>query len=223
MRRRFVAGLLSRDIDKASELFAEDRRLKVLVDQSLERQKAREIAERMYREGQTADPDTYAAWIMDNLLSSAQKGLPNAAGAAQFAGRAREMGFVPTAEWDKGGSAYVQLSQPNFTKSGSVNKREPEVPVRISDSQFKARFADHAPYYRTTVSVDPVTGNTVDDAISLMEWVKSGRVGPHPQIKDAYIVPGEGSIGIDAGYKKFWAVPGLLGLGAMQSSDEGAR
>lgn len=225
MRKRLfskVGGILSRDVDRAAELFAEDRRLKALIDPSPERQKAQEVAERMYRDGIIPDPKGYADYIMERLLSSAQKGLPNAAGAAQFAGRAREVGLAPAAEWDKGGSAYVMLSQPNFTKSGSINKRTPETPVKISDSQFKARFADHAPYYRTTVSVDPVTGNTVDDAIALMEWVKGGRIGPHPQIRDGYIVPGSGT-NITAGYKKFWAVPGLLGLGALQPADEEPR
>ena len=147
------------------------------------------------RRANPSDPEGYAALIAKRDADWRERSIPNAASAARFAQEAEAIGLVPKVEWDKGGSAYVTLMKPNYTKSGELHKTKPYVPVQGKSGPFKARFADHAQYYGATVSVDPVSGNTLDDALAGLRWAVGDRSTPAPEIGKADIVPGSGSAG----------------------------
>jgi hypothetical protein len=225
-----VRGGLDAIVSSVSKWFPEDRRLRDVGDPAAARREAENIASRMKRSGDITDADSYADWILSQRMDAASKALPNADLASQFADHAASLGYRPKPEWDRGGSAYVPIFMDNLTRSGQVNRRTPEIPLMIGlgdrdaisplRSAFKARFADHAPYYRSTVSVDPVSGNKLDDALSLLDWVKGGKVGPPPLIRDAYIIPGTGDAGRAEGYKKFWStLPVSAGALSAMSAD----
>jgi len=195
-----------------------DARLPYFRDPSMYDADAQRIADAAVKNyGMTADEA--AKWGAENVAKTRQvyeAGIPNLIAASQLADAAKEKGVRPIIDWASEGSAYVNFVEPNLLKSGKVSKRAPEKYVEIGDRSFadrqdmKVRFADHAPYYPATVSIDPVSGNTAADALALLDWVRGGKVGPHPQIMGARINPGSDSIGKQTGAKSFYA-----GLGAI--------
>lgn len=86
--------------------------------------------------------------------------------ATEAAKRIKQLGpeFVPKIEEAHGGSVYLTVSKSPLTKNGMVAKRRNPYPIN-----FKARFADHPGYWGSTISSDPVTGNTVEDVVQMFK------------------------------------------------------
>ena len=105
-----------------------------------------------------------------------------------LAQKIKDMGLTPKIEEAMGGSVYVTVSKPNLTKSGSISKRNPETPIMSGAKPFKARFADHPNYWDSSISSDPFTGNTADDAFELLKRQISGD--PIGRLTQAKFVPG---------------------------------
>lgn len=86
--------------------------------------------------------------------------------ATEAAKRIKQLGpeFIPKIENASGGSVYLTVSKSPLTKNGVVAKRRNPYPIN-----FKARFADHPAYWGSTISSDPVTGNTVDDVVQMFK------------------------------------------------------
>lgn len=131
--------------------------------------------------------------------------------AQRFIDEVRKRGLEPELEAATGGSHYVKIRQPNYNKNGSLNKRSPYTYLETKSGPFKARFADHAPYYRSTVSVDPISQNSTEDALAALDWIVGGRKGPAPLLGDARIIPGENGLGTFHGRREL--VAGIAGAG----------
>lgn len=90
----------------------------------------------------------------------------------------------------KGGSVYVKVHKKIRNKNGSFDKRGRTIP--IGKSGFKARFADHGSYFGHTISVDPVSKNSVSDAHDLLKYI-SGESDKHPSVYTSRIDPRTGN------------------------------
>lgn len=110
--------------------------------------------------------------------------------AEAFARRVPELGKGLSAkvEADKGGSVYVTVTKAPLTKAGEVAKNRPAKPV-----DFKARFADHPSYWGSTVSSDPFTQNTIDDALQMLRFKLSRNPADAPEISRSHFDPATGA------------------------------
>lgn len=79
-------------------------------------------------------------------------------------------------EATSGGSVYVTVSRHEMTRKGARHATKKPHPV-----SFKARFADHGSYWGCTISVDPLTRNSGDDALALFEHAVAPK-GTPPRI-----------------------------------------
>jgi len=107
-----------------------------------------------------------AVYLPSGALSS------NIDDANTLAEKIRASGLFPKVEVAGGGSVYVTATKPNYLKSGAISKRTPEIPVMLGEKPYKARFADHPNYWDSSISSDPFTGNTADDAFTLLSTGK---------------------------------------------------
>lgn len=113
----------------------------------------------------TMNKQTGAIYLPKGGLSS------NTDDANSLAEKIKSIGLLPKVDIDPGGSVYVTAYKNNLTKSGKISKRTPEIPIQ----DFKARFADHPSYWGNSISSDPFTGNTVDDALNQLQKLISGN------------------------------------------------
>ncbi len=109
--------------------------------------------------------------------------------ADEFASRVRAMGpeYEAVIDVDRGGSVYVRVLQYPLKKDGTRAKGRSGQPVK-----FKARFSDHGSYWGNNISVDPVSGNTVDDVENVLRYHLTGE-GDAPVVGVSSIDPTDGS------------------------------
>lgn len=110
--------------------------------------------------------------------------------AQAFANKVPELGPGLTAKinQDKGGSVYVTVQKTPLTKAGVPAKnRAPSV------VDFKARFADHPSYWGSTISSDPFTQNTIDDALQMLRFKLSRNLSDAPVISTSQFDPATGA------------------------------
>ena len=90
----------------------------------------------------------------------------NRKNAADFASLVEGLGkqFEAKIDNDEGGSSYVVVLLHSLTKKGERAKNKGPVHTR-----FKARFSNHAQYFGASISVDPVSGNTVQKAFEVFK------------------------------------------------------
>lgn len=105
--------------------------------------------------------------------------------ANEFAQKIRNLGaqYRPNIIEDAGGSVYVTVDKLPLTKSGAVAKNRTPMPTN-----FKARFADHPQYWGASISSDPITQNTAEDAYQLFAHEVLGQQAPET-ITKAFFVP----------------------------------
>jgi len=105
--------------------------------------------------------------------------------ANEFAQKIRNLGaqYRPNIIEDAGGSVYVTVDKLPLTKSGAVAKNRTPMPTN-----FKARFADHPQYWGASISSDPITQNTAEDAYQLFAHEILGQQAPET-ITKAFFVP----------------------------------
>lgn len=105
--------------------------------------------------------------------------------ANEFAKKIRNLGaqYRPNIIEDAGGSVYVTVDKLPLTKSGAVAKNRTPMPTN-----FKARFADHPQYWGASISSDPITQNTAEDAYKLFAHEVLGQQAPET-ITKAFFVP----------------------------------
>jgi len=86
--------------------------------------------------------------------------------ATQVAEEIKKLGpqFLPKIEQTNGGSVYLTVSKSPLTKQGVPSKNRNSTPI-----DFKARFADHPSYWGSTISSDPVTGNTPETIVKMFK------------------------------------------------------
>ena len=113
-------------------------------------------------------------------------------------------GFAVRLEPDPGGSVYAKVFRQELTKSG-----QPHGGRAPRDARFKARFADHGGYYSSNVSVDPTSGNTVEDALRLFDY-HANPAGEPPTYSVSSIDPATGAQRrASAVYNRRYAINGL--------------
>lgn len=97
------------------------------------------------------------------------------AAAQRLADKIRAHGpeFEPHIEEASGGSIYVTAHRHELTASGKRHAKKVPQPMK-----YKARFADHGSYWGSTISVDPVTGNSEDDAFAMFEHAADPKSKP---------------------------------------------
>lgn len=97
------------------------------------------------------------------------------AAAERLAEKIRKHGpeYEPHVEVASGGSAYVTVKKHAMTASGKRHAKKS--PTQID---YKARFADHGSYWGSTISVDPVTQNSEDDAMAMFEHATNPKQPP---------------------------------------------
>lgn len=105
--------------------------------------------------------------------------------ANEFAQKIKNLGvqYRPNIIEDAGGSVYVTVDKLPLTKSGAVAKNRNPIPTN-----FKARFADHPQYWGASISSDPITQNTAEDAYQLFAHKVLGQQAPET-ITEAFFVP----------------------------------
>jgi hypothetical protein len=81
--------------------------------------------------------------------------------------------FEPVVEVDRGGSVYVTVRKHIMTAKGERAKNR-----NAQKIAFKARFADHGSYWGASISIDPITGNSVDDAVALFQFAENPKTPP---------------------------------------------
>lgn len=110
--------------------------------------------------------------------------------AEAFAKRVPELGkgLAAKVKADRGGSVYVTVTKAPLTKAGEIAKNRS--PVYLD---FKARFADHPSYWGSTVSSDPFTQNTIDDALQMLRFRLSGNPADAPTINRSQFDPATGA------------------------------
>jgi hypothetical protein len=97
--------------------------------------------------------------------------------------------FTIETEQASGGSTYVTVRQRLKNKNGSYKKARGEAPV--GRTGFKLRIADHGSYYGSTISVDPASGNSIEQALALFRYVAK-RSDEAPAFNVSNIDPGSG-------------------------------
>lgn len=111
------------------------------------------------------------------------------AAAQRLADKIRAHGpeFEPHVEEASGGSVYVTVHRHTMTAAGKRHaKKQPQA------MDYKARFADHGSYWGSTISVDPVTGNTEDDAMAMFEHAADPKSKPRiTSFNRSQIAPGD--------------------------------
>jgi len=124
---------------------------------------------------------------MLGALARARGGLTsNIEDATTLAEKIKALGpeFVPKIEQASGGSVYVTVSRYPLKKDGTpMFSRNP---MQI---EYKARFADHPSYWGSTISSDPVTGNTVETAFDMF-LSKLGK-SEEPDYAKAFFSPAD--------------------------------
>ena len=113
---------------------------------------------------------------------------PNREAAERFAAMVEGLGpqYGARIEEAAGGSVYVRPVEYRLKKDGTrVAVGQP------SHLNFKARFADHGGYWGHGISVDPASGNTVDDVLNVFRY-HVNPVGDAPRIKASKIDPETG-------------------------------
>ena len=108
--------------------------------------------------------------------------------AAKFVAAVEAMGLIASVTEATGGSVYVNVFEPVRTKAGTIAKnRAPK------HTRFKVRFANHGQVYFACVSIDPVSGATVDDALSCLRYHLTDE-GEAPVVPVAMLFPQDGTV-----------------------------
>lgn len=110
--------------------------------------------------------------------------------AQAFASKVPEIGPGLSAKinQDKGGSVYVTVQKVPLTKAGLPAKNRAPSAV-----DFKARFADHPSYWGSTISSDPFTQNTIDDALQMLRFKLSRNLADAPVVSRSQFDPATGA------------------------------
>lgn len=126
-----------------------------------------------------ADPDTQEARASESEVKQAQpRAVPNQkemAQAEELSEMIRALGpqYEPAIQETSGGSIYLTVQSYPLNKDGTRSKRR-----NPTDTGYKARFSDHGSYWGGTISVDPVSGNTLKEALALFEFAVNPKKRP---------------------------------------------
>lgn len=112
--------------------------------------------------------------------------------AQEFIRRVEQWGPAYGASLDvaKGGSVYVVVQKHTQMKKDGTPAKNSR--LMAASPGFKARFADHAAYHGATISVDPVSANSIDDVERLARHVVLNE-GPSPTFTVSRIDPEAGA------------------------------
>lgn len=88
-----------------------------------------------------------------------------------------------------GGSGYVTVTKVALTASGKKRAKQP-----YGRPECKVRFSDHAQYHSGSISIDPITQNTSEQALKMVGHLLFGAEVPahaecvrHPGVPNGYV------------------------------------
>lgn len=93
--------------------------------------------------------------------------------------------FVANINEAAGGSVYVTAAKKKALANGKFSEKT-KIPI-----DYKARFADHPSYWGSSISSDPITQNTVEDALNLLKFKLSKNPNLALGHKSGSFVPGD--------------------------------